>query len=122
MDTLNPPIAPSKPLTANVPKQYQLRFLGEGGALFAIQIVNLLLMIVTLGLYYPWAKAKTLRYIYGATEFEGSTLQFHGTGAEMFKGFIKAILIIAAIYAVPFGILMAMNFENADVVAVLFLY
>src|SRR5688572_28899538 len=109
MDTLNPPIAPSRPETGSLPKQYQLRFLGEGGALFAIQIVNLLLMIVTLGLYYPWAKAQTLRYIYGANEFEGSTLQFHGTGAEMFKGFIKAMLIIAAIYSVPAGILSLME-------------
>ncbi|MDZ4847375.1 MAG: YjgN family protein [Chitinophagales bacterium] len=105
-----------------LPKQYQLRFLGQGGELFSIQIVNLLLMIVTLGLYYPWAKAKTLRYTYGATEFEGSTLQFHGTGEEMFKGFIKAILFIIGIYAIPAIILFFMDFTGAAEVSTLFLY
>ncbi len=105
-----------------LPKQYQLRFLGQGGELFSIQIVNLLLMVVTLGLYYPWAKAKTLRYTYGATEFEGSTLQFHGTGEEMFKGFIKAILFIIGIYAIPAIILFFMDFTGAAEVSTLFLY
>lgn len=79
-------------------KKYQLQFFGKGGELFSIFIVNFLLQIVTLGIYYPWAKAKTLQYLYGATEFEGSRLQFHGTGNEMFRGFIKAIVVIAIIY------------------------
>ncbi len=83
-------------------KKYQLQFFGKGGELFSIFIVNFLLQIVTLGLYYPWAKAKTLQYLYGATEFEGSRLQFHGTGKEMFKGFIKAMGIIIVIYFLYF--------------------
>ncbi len=83
-------------------KKYQLQFFGKGGELFSIWIVNMLLQIVTLGLYYPWAKAKTLTYMYGASEFEGSRLQFHGTGKEMFKGFIKAMGLIIIIYLLYF--------------------
>ncbi|MFN8153917.1 MAG: YjgN family protein [Bacteroidia bacterium] len=81
---------------------YPLGFKGEGGAYFGIAIVNLILTFLTLGLYYPWAKAKQLQFLYGATEFEGSRFEFHGTGKEMFKGFIKAVIIFTIIYGVAF--------------------
>ena len=77
----------------------QISFHGEGSKLFGIYIVNLLLTIVTLGMYYPWAKAAILQYLYQETEFEGSRFTFHGTGKEMFIGFIKAIGIFIVIYA-----------------------
>lgn len=100
------------------PKNYQLKFLGSGGDLFVIQIVNLLLTVITLGFYYPWAKARTLQYMYGNTEFEGSTFQFTGTGNEMFKGFIKAVLILALIY----GLFMALTYYEMPVAAIIVLY
>jgi uncharacterized membrane protein YjgN (DUF898 family) len=78
----------------------RLKFYGEGGKYFGILIVNFLLTLVTLGLYYPWARAKNMQYLYGETEFAGSRLQFHGTGKEMFKGFIKAIALLAVLLGV----------------------
>lgn len=123
MDTLNPPFASQQTAFMTSPRQYQLRFLGKGGELFVIQIVNLLLMVITAGIYYPWAKAKTLRYMYGSTEFEGSTLQFHGTGPEMFKGFIKAIAILGTFYFLPALVLyFLLDFKGAFEAAVVFLY
>nr|WP_290933665.1 DUF898 family protein [Haliscomenobacter sp.] len=80
----------------------QLSFWGEGSKLFGIFIVNMLLTLLTLGLYYPWARAATLKYLYQETEFEGSRFTFHGTGKEMFVGFIKAVGIILALYLVLF--------------------
>lgn len=85
------------------------KFYGEGGKYFGILIVNMILTTVTLGLYYPWARAKNLQYLYGETEFAGSRFTFHGTGKEMFKGFIKAILIIGLILAVYFAAMMSQN-------------
>lgn len=84
---------------------YSFGFKGEGSAYFGIAIVNLILSVLTLGLYYPWAKAKELQYLYGTTEFEGSRFEFHGTGKEMFKGFIKAVIIFTLIYG---GLILAM--------------
>jgi uncharacterized membrane protein YjgN (DUF898 family) len=81
---------------------YRLAFHGKGGEFFGIVIVNWLLTAITLGLYYPWAKARTLQYLYGTTDFNGSRFSFHGTGSEMFKGFIKAILIFAIIFCIFF--------------------
>ena len=75
-------------------KKYSLSFIGKGGELFGIQIVNLLLTVITLGFYYPWAKAKELKYMYGNTTLEGSSFEFSGTGEEMFKGFLKFVGIL----------------------------
>lgn len=74
-------------------------FNGEGSEYFAISIVNFLLTIVTLGLYYPWAKAKSMQYLYRKTELAGSPFVFHGTGKEMFIGFIKGVAVFASLYA-----------------------
>lgn len=81
-------------------QKHHLDFWGEGSKLFGIFIVNMLLTLVTLGLYYPWARAATLKYLYQETEFEGSRFTFHGTGKEMFIGFIKAIGIFGGLYLV----------------------
>ena len=96
-------------------KTYSLKSTGQGGELFKIWIVNLILQALTLGLYYPWAKANQLQYLYGSTFFENDPLQFHGTGKEMFKGFIKAILCLVVIY----GLLILMMYLHLAVLGAL---
>jgi uncharacterized membrane protein YjgN (DUF898 family) len=91
----------------NESKTYKLGFNGDGSTLFGILIVNWLLTLVTLGIYYPWAKAKNLQYLYGATSLNNDYFKFHGTGKELFKGYIKAILIFAIIYAILFFFLLS---------------
>lgn len=86
-----------------------LKFNGSGGALFGILIVNFLLTVITLGFYYPWGKAKRLKYLYAETELDNSRFSFHGTGPEMFKGFIKAIGVFIVIYGVLIGSAMTGN-------------
>jgi len=78
-------------------------FHGRSGSYFELQVANWVLTAVTLGIYYPWAKANKLRYLYQKTEFSGSRFTFHGTGKEMFKGFIKAIGLFMLLYAVLIG-------------------
>lgn len=86
----------------NEPKEYKLSFHGTGSEYFGIVIVNWLLTVITLGLYYPWAKANQLKYLYGASALNDDRFSFHGTGKEMFKGFIKAILLFIIIYGLFF--------------------
>ena len=80
------------------PPPFRFRFNADGGTLFGIVLINTLLTFVTLGLYYPWARAKTLKYFYSQTECNGFPFEFHGTGKEMFKGFIKVVIILAIFY------------------------
>lgn len=75
------------------------KFNGTGWEIFEIKLVNFFLCLFTLNLYYPWAKVKLLNYLYGKTEFLGYDLAFKGTGKELFLGYIKAFLILGAVYA-----------------------
>ena len=73
-----------------------LRFVGSGSEYFRIWIVNLLLTLVTLGLYYPFAKVRRLRYFHGATEVGGAPLSFHADPWKMFRGYVLVALMLAA--------------------------
>ena len=66
----------------------RLEFTGSGSEYFRIWIVNLLLTLVTLGLYYPWAKVRRLRYFFGNTQLDGDPLDFHGDARKMAKGYL----------------------------------
>ena len=82
-----------------------LSFKGDGAELFGIFMKNLFLNLLTLGIYYPWAKAKQLRYYYGCSRIHGSYFQFHGTGREMFIGLTKALVVLAVLNLIYEGIL-----------------
>ena len=69
-----------------------LRFNGSGSEYFKIWIVNILLTIITLGLYYPWAKVRTRRYFYGNTTLSNRNFEYHATGKQLFVGFLIAMI------------------------------
>ena len=75
-----------------------ITFTGSGSEYFRIWIVNLLLTLVTLGLYYPWAKVRKLRYFYGNTLVGGHPLDFHGQPKRMLRGFLL-VGVLVAIYS-----------------------
>lgn len=70
-----------------------LEFTGSGSEYFRLWIVNLLLTLVTLGIYYPWAKVRRLRYFYGNTLVAGHALDFHGEPRKMLRGSVLAGLL-----------------------------
>ncbi len=76
-----------------------LKFNGNHSELIGLRILNNILKTITLGFYYPWAKVKELKYMYNETEYMNTRFVFHGTGKEVFKGFIKAILMFGGLYA-----------------------
>lgn len=88
----------------NPEKSYHIAFTGDGMSLFKISMVNLILTVVTLGLYYPWAKATSLNYLYSKSTLEMDSFAFSGTGKEMFVGFIRAFLILIGIFCIYFYI------------------
>jgi uncharacterized membrane protein YjgN (DUF898 family) len=87
----------------------KINFTGTGATFIGIWALNLVLTIVTLGLYYPWAKEKMRKYLWNETSFENNRFQFHGTGKEMFKGFIKVYLFVVVLYGL---IIMSQLTEN----------
>lgn len=61
-------------------------FSGSAGEYFKIWIVNLLLRIVTLGLYSAWAKVRKRRYFYGNTWLDDAPFDYSGDPWAIFKG------------------------------------
>jgi uncharacterized membrane protein YjgN (DUF898 family) len=96
------PAAAAPPGTDSV---HRLRFLGEGGELFGIFVVNVLLTLLTLGIYSFWAKVRTRRYLWGQTEFAGDRFGFHGTGRELFIGWLKAVALFGGLVLITETIL-----------------
>lgn len=78
---------------ADAPQARRLYFYGTGGTLFGIHIVNILLTILTLGIYYFWGKVRVRAYLLGQSEFQGDRFAFHGTGKELLIGWLKAALV-----------------------------
>ena len=68
------------------PAPEPLRFTGTGAEYFRIWIVNLLLTIVTLGIYSAWAKVRRLQYFHRHTQLAGSGFDYHGRPAAILKG------------------------------------
>lgn len=73
-------------------------FTGSAGEYFGIWIVNILLTIVTIGIYSAWAKVRRKRYFNGNTVLHGRAFGYHATGGQIFKGRLIA-----------FGFIIVMN-------------
>jgi len=73
-----------------------VRFTGSGAEYFGIWIVNLLLTIVTIGIYSAWAKVRRLQYFYRHTELAGSSFDFHGSPIKILIGRLVALVMLIA--------------------------
>jgi len=93
------PPGPARPDGSAGPAVLTPRFVGTGGDYFGIWIVNLLLLIVTLGIYFPWARVRKLQFFAGNTDVGGHRLQFTGVARQMFLGFSLAMVAFIAYYA-----------------------
>lgn len=71
-----------------------IRFTGNWREYLPIAATNVLLIVVTLGVYRFWAKARERRYLWSRTEVIDDALEWTGTGKEMFFGFLMAALIL----------------------------
>ena len=95
------------------------RYHAKGGTLFGIWIVNVLLTILTLGVYHFWGKVRVRDYVYSQTEFDGDRLAYHGTGKELFIGFLKVLPILILIFNLPDLVLLLTGSETAVLIAAL---
>lgn len=72
-------------------------FSGDAREYFGIWIVNILLSIVTIGVWSAWAKVRTKRYFYGNTSIDGHAFEYHATGLQIFKGRAIAFLVFVGL-------------------------
>ncbi|MBU1214690.1 MAG: DUF898 domain-containing protein [Gammaproteobacteria bacterium] len=77
-------------------QEHAFEFTGKGWEYFRIWIVNLLLSILTLGIYSAWAKVRRLQYFYRNTRLAGAGFEYHGTPIAILKGRIIAFVLLLA--------------------------
>ena len=94
--------ARDSPAGPGAARTLELRFTASGSEYFRIWIVNLLLIVVSLGLYLPFAKARRLRYFHANTLVDGQPLAFHGEPWKMFRGFVVMIVLFGAYAAASY--------------------
>jgi uncharacterized membrane protein YjgN (DUF898 family) len=79
-------------------------FEGDWKEYAPIAFTNLLLTIVTLGIYRFWATTRTRRYLWSRTRFIDDRLEWTGTGKELFIGFLMALLfLLVPLFVLQFG-------------------
>ena len=67
--------------------------------MFGIFYKNLILTILTLGIYRFWAKTRERRFIWANTHIDGEGFEYTGTGKELFLGFLKAVVVLVPLFA-----------------------
>jgi uncharacterized membrane protein YjgN (DUF898 family) len=78
----------------SVEPERAVRFTGTWREYLPIAATNVLLTIVTLGVYRFWATARQRRYLWSRTEIIGDRLEWSGTGKEMFIGFLIVMAVL----------------------------
>lgn len=107
------------PSSASSPVSHSIVFHGKTREFFKIWIVNIILTILTLGIYSAWGKVRSKKYLYGNTELLDSRFDYHGDPIKILKGrllvgalFIGYTLggkISPAVAAVFFAILLGLT-------------
>lgn len=77
-------------------KTTQVAFTGKASEYFGIWIVNLLLTILTLGIYSAWAKVRRKKYFHNNTLIDNVGFDYHAKPTSILKGRIIAFIFFMA--------------------------
>ena len=77
--------------------RHRPEFDGRAGEYFGIWFVNLILSILTLGIYSAWAKVRTERYFYGNTRIAGASFEYLAEPIAILKGRLIAYAVVIAL-------------------------
>lgn len=76
-------------------KHTPIVFQGKASEYFGIWIVNLLLSLVTFGIYSAWAKVRRKKYFYNNTLIDNVGFDYHAKPISILKGRIVAFVLFA---------------------------
>jgi uncharacterized membrane protein YjgN (DUF898 family) len=62
--------------------------------MMSIHLMNLVLAVLTLGIWRFWGIVRIRRYAWSHTAFLGDRLEYAGTGGELLRGFLLAMAVI----------------------------
>ena len=112
-------------------RKLPVEFRGVGSEFFKIWIVNIMLTIVTLGIYSAWATVRTNRYFYANTYLDSDSFRYLADPIAILKGRIIAVAVfilysvaanllpalgllfaLALFFAIPFFVIRSIAFNN----------
>lgn len=99
MEASLPAVAPPAPAGL---QSWPLTFTGSGPEYFRLWIVNLLLTVVTLGVYSAWAKVRRMQYFARNTQLADASFDFRGSPWIVLRGRLLALALLVT-YRVTFG-------------------
>ena len=88
-------------------------FHGKGGEFFRIWIVNLVLTVLTFGIYSAWATVRNRRYLYSHTELAGDRFSYLAEPKNILWGRIVGISLFAMFSLLQYFAPMASLFALA---------
>lgn len=130
--------SPSEPAlgepTVTAPEEpLRFQFAGTGGDYFRIWIVNLVLSVLTLGIYSAWAKVRREQFFHRNTLLAGSGFDYHGNPKAILKGRLIAwtlfglmgvsqkfsptlygVLLLCSIPILPWLLMRSLKFRAAN--------
>ena len=77
-------------------RELPFEFRGDGAEYFKIWIVNILLTIVTLGVYSAWAKVRNKRYFYSNLYLDGESFRYLADPITILKSRVIAVVVFVA--------------------------
>ena len=77
--------------------QQQIGFSGNAREYFGIWIVNIILSLITLGIYSAWAKVRRETYFKNNTKIADIGFGYHATGGQILKGRLIAVVVLFVI-------------------------
>lgn len=79
-------------------------FHGKGSSFFLICLINVVLSMITCGIFLPWAFVRTRRYLYENMELNGARFNYRASGGAIFISWLALSLIIAALCFIELAI------------------
>lgn len=103
-ESSNPPAASSSVADAMAApqKRFPISFTGDAGEYFRIWIVNMLLTLVTLGFYTPWARVRKRRYFHAHTHLDGHRFDYLAKPINILWGYLIVLVVVGGYYAAGF--------------------
>jgi uncharacterized membrane protein YjgN (DUF898 family) len=73
----------------------RISWAGNPWSLFGLCILNAILIVITVFIYWFWARTEYRRYMWQMVRVNGEPLEYTGKGKELFIGYLKLFLFVA---------------------------
>jgi uncharacterized membrane protein YjgN (DUF898 family) len=95
---------------------------GNPWSLFGLCLLNILLIIITAGIYWFWARTEYRRYMWQMVRINGEPLEYTGKGSEILIGYLKLFLfVLLPVIAIVAGAQLAFGPGSAASAAATFI-